>query len=517
MTYYSSLGTVPAHPLRELRKCQITSIEALRNSLRKGKKRPMLQLPTAAGKTTLAANITRMALQKRDLQDLSKRKPVAVYYVVPRTSLVGQTGKRFKEEGIPDIGLLGGGYKQNLNGQVIISTWQSLKNRMPLKPADLVIIDEAHSLPKCVRKWMEDPAWQKTPFIGLSATPWTKGLAQFFDDLIVGATIKELIEEGVLSPSHTFAPASHLKPDLKGVKIIAGEYHEGMLSERMQKRELVADAVEEWLARGENRPTILFAVDRAHAKKLRDEFDKAGVRTAYIDMHVTVAERDAIGEQLRTGEVQVVCSVDCLTMGIDWPWISCISLCRPTRNPWTFVQLVGRGLRTYPSKNGCRILDHSDTTARLGLVEDIDIHQLDQGLPNEARKRKRKEIERKEALPEECLHCGYMKPIGVRKCPDCGFEPQKLSPIGFREGELTEVGKKAEIAPAVKQSWYSMLLSIAYERQGVMKKLGWAAQKFKEKFGSWPEGLAQSLLEPIQEVRNFVKSRDIAWARGVHA
>ena len=290
-----------------------------------------------------------------------------------------------------------------------------------------------------------------------------------------------------------------------------------MLSERMQKRELVADAVEEWLARGENRPTILFAVDRAHAKKLRDEFDKAGVRTAYIDMHVTVAERDAIGEQLRTGEVQVVCSVDCLTMGIDWPWISCISLCRPTRNPWTFVQLVGRGLRTYPSKNGCRILDHSDTTARLGLVEDIDIHQLDQGLPNEARKRKRKEIERKEALPEECLHCGYMKPIGVRKCPDCGFEPQKLSPIGFREGELTEVGKKADIAPAVKQSWYSMLLSIAYERQGVMKKLGWAAQKFKEKFGSWPEGLAQSLLEPIQEVRNFVKSRDIAWARGVHA
>ena len=32
---------------------------------------------------------------------------------------------------------------------------------------------------------MKRPEWANVPFVGLSATPWTKGLGKHYDDLIV--------------------------------------------------------------------------------------------------------------------------------------------------------------------------------------------------------------------------------------------------------------------------------------------------------------------------------------------
>jgi superfamily II DNA or RNA helicase len=129
---------------------------------------------------------------------------------------------------------------------------------------------------------MTDPAWQSRPFIGLSATPWTPGLGRYFDDLIIAATTQTLISEGYLAPFRVFAP-SH--PDLTGVRTVAGDYHEGDLSGTMNNNLLVADIVDTWKQRGENRPTFCFAVDRAHAKNLQKKFTEAGVPTGYIDAY----------------------------------------------------------------------------------------------------------------------------------------------------------------------------------------------------------------------------------------
>ena len=88
-----------------------------------------------------------------------------------------------------------------------------------------------------IGEWMQTPEWAKVPFVGLSATPWTKGLGKHYDDLIVATTTAELIDKGFLSPFRVFAPAH---PDLSGVKVVAGDYHEGQLSEAMSKPVLVA-------------------------------------------------------------------------------------------------------------------------------------------------------------------------------------------------------------------------------------------------------------------------------------
>jgi hypothetical protein len=75
-------------------------------------------------------------------------------------------------------------------------------------------------------EWMAQCDWQKVPFIGLSATPWAKGMGKHYDDLIVVATSAEMIEQGYLSDFRVFAP-SH--PDLRSVKTVAGDYHKGQL------------------------------------------------------------------------------------------------------------------------------------------------------------------------------------------------------------------------------------------------------------------------------------------------
>ena len=112
-----------------------------------------------------------------------------------------------------------------------------------------MLVDEAHRRLQAVPSLASRERGLSVPFIGLSATPWTRGLGRLYDTLIVSATTKDLIDKGSWRRS-VFAP-SH--PDLTGVRTVAGDYHEGDLSKAMDKRELVADVVTTWLAKAENR------------------------------------------------------------------------------------------------------------------------------------------------------------------------------------------------------------------------------------------------------------------------
>lgn len=479
--------------MRLLRPHQTRAIEMLRASLGRGNRRPMLQAPTGFGKTLLAAAIVEGA----------QRKGNRVTFCVPALSLVDQTVEAFWAEGIRDVGVIQGAHELARSFRPVqIASVQTLMRR-ELPGSDVVVIDEAHRWFEFYGAWMANPEWVRVPFIGLSATPWTKGLGKHFDDLIVAATTEDLIEGGYLSRFRVYAP-SH--PDLSGVKTVAGDYHEGDLSDVMDKPSLTADVVETWRRMGEDRPTFVFAVDRAHARHLQERFQEAGVAAAYVDAFTSSEDRDTIRRAFHDGAIRVVCNVGCLTTGVDWD-VRCIVLARPTKSEMLFVQMIGRGLRTAEGKQDCVILDHSDTHLRLGFVTDIHHDALDGGKAGKVARGEKS----KEALPKECPACTFLKPAKVHACPACGFTPAKLSAVECEDGELVELStRKRKPTPVEKRQFYAEIRGYAIARGKAEK---WVLAQFRAKFNEWPHSQAVPPAEPGAETLGWIKSRQIAWAK----
>lgn len=483
---------------KELRPHQVNALEYLKAStgraIREGRRaRLMLKLSTGAGKTVIAAAIVKGARAK------GKR----VLFIVDAISLIDQTVEEFMAEGVIEIGVIQAQHPlEDWSRPVQIASVQTLRRRDKMPPADIVIIDEAHCQDAWLIKIMQSETWANVPFIGLSATPWSKGLGLLYDELICPITMQELIAKEYLCPFRVFA-AAH--PDLSGVKTAHGDYNQEQLAEVMAEGNLVADIVTTWLRLGDARPTFCFAVDRAHAKAIQRRFEAAGVGCGYIDAYTEVDERKAIRAQLDRGEIKIVCNVGCLTKGVDWA-IGCIILARPTKSEMLYVQMVGRGLRVNDGIPDCIILDHADNTSRMGFVTDLDLARMTMCTKQ---KGERKAQERDVPLPKECPSCHYLKPPKSRTCPSCGFQAEPQSKVGEADGELFEVTRGAAKASAdEKRRWYAELSWIRLEHQW---QKGWLAHAYKEKFGVWPRGMDDvGPREPSTAVRNWVRSRIIA-------
>lgn len=483
---------------RELRAHQVQALTLLKHSLGTGHKRPVVQAPTGFGKTVLAAAIVEGALRKGN----------RIMFVVPAISLIDQTVAAFLSEGLTDIGVVQADHPMtNYAMPIQIASVQTISRRQRLPEVNVVVIDECHRWYKWYETWFAE--WDAVPFIGLSATPWTVGLGKHYDDLIIAGTTQDLIDSGYLSKFRVFAP-SH--PDLSKVRTVAGDYHEGDLAEVMADGKLVSDCVSTWVTKGENRPTICFAVDRAHAKKLQTDFLSRGVQAGYVDAFTSMQERAEIARDFHAGRVKVVCNVGCLTTGIDWD-VRCIILARPTKSEMLFVQMIGRGLRTADSKDDCLIFDHSDTHLRLGFVTDIHHEKLHDG------KKRDNESRPKEALPKDCAQCGFVKPPKVHVCPHCGFKPQAQSQVETVEGELAEMTaserRKAKLnrdtPDAHKASFLGELMLYAQEKG---YKSGWATNQYRERFGVWPNKIRPVQVSQVGSVtRDWILSRQIKWAK----
>jgi DNA repair protein RadD len=486
------LFDIPNAVRKTARPHQTKAIAMLRQSLVTGKKRVVLQLPTGAGKTYIASQIARGALEKNN----------RVCFTVPAISLVNQTVEAFEAEGIFGIGVIQSNHwKTNPDAPAQIASVQSLTRR-GLPDCSVVIVDECHLRFKVISDWMRREP-NKT-FIGLSATPWARGMADDWQDLVRPVSMQELIDAGYLSPFRVYAP-SH--PDLSGVGTVAGDYNEGQLGEVMSERVLIADVVDTWLARAKGLPTLVFAVNLAHAEKIQRAFADKGVQMGYCDAQVDLAEREFLFRQVSNGEIAGIVNVGTLTTGVDAD-VRCVVMARPTQSEMLFVQCIGRGLRTADGKEHCIILDHSDNHKRLGFVTEISHDHLLGG----KEKPESKKADKPEALPRECPSCGAVKQRGP--CPACGFEPTRQSEIEFEAGELVE------IAPKPKQEKFSfddkqLFWSMALHQDKARGKGGRLAKAmYKTKFGVWPKGLQDITTQPNDAFLSYERSRRIAYAKG---
>lgn len=488
--------------ISELRPYQLDALAAIRDSLRGGVRRLMVQAATGAGKTKIAAAMVDAALSKGN----------RMAFVVPAISLVDQTVESFWAEGIRDVGVIQAKHvMEDWSKPVQVCSIQTIQSRGSFPKANAVIFDEAHRLHKAHKHWMGLGTWENIPIIGLSATPWAKGLGKHFESLLIAATTSELIEQGFLSKFRVFATGH---PDLSGVKTIAGDYHEGQLSGAMQAGELTADIIATWKAKWGKDKTLCFAVDKAHARSIQERFEQAGIACGYQDANSTPDERREVQRKFHSGEYPVVVNIQTLTTGVDWD-VRCLILARPTKSEMLFVQIIGRALRTAPGKDYALILDHSDTTQRLGFVTDIHHDGLDDG----SKEAKAEKQERTKPLPKECKQCGCLK--SARICPNCGAEPKPLSagPIE-NDGELIEVipgaapkQRKGGCSEAERQAFFAEIKAYA-ERHG--RNPGWCAHKFRERYKEFPPRSFEGI-PPASEVSPmiaaWVRSRNIAWAK----
>lgn len=468
------------------------------DSLHRGKKRPLLQAPCAWGKTIFASGLFSGALGK------GKK----AMFVVPSISLIDQTASKFFRAGIYDVGIIQANHPQtNLDAPIQIASVQTLMRRK-IPQVDLVMPDEAHLRFKFYSKWMADPDWARVPFIGLSGTPWSKGLAKDYDDLLIPITSKAMMEQGLLSSYRVFAPTlPDARPDLEGIPTVntahGRDFEEATLSKRMQKPKLIADCVQTWLDKGENRPTLVFCVDRKHAQAVEQRYRQAGIMTAYVDMNTKREEREAIGQKFHSGRITVVVSVGTMIVGVDWD-VRCIQWLRPTKSEIIWCQGNARAFRLADGKQDAILLDHSDNTLRLGFPTDIHHDFLDDGRPLTAEAKKRKKKELAERQPVECECCRALVAKG-QKCSECGWEPKRFTRVETLPGQLVELRPNASKEKAdhnTKQLWYSQLLWVQDQRH---YKDGWAANVYRRRFEVWPRSLSRIRTPASKEVLNFVR------------
>jgi DNA repair protein RadD len=485
--------------LRPLRPHQEGALADLRASLATGHRSPMLQAPTGFGKTLTAAHIIQRALDK------GKR----VAFVVPALSLIDQTVTAFEAEGIHCIGVMQGIHERTDGDQPVqVCSIQTLARRKRPE-VDLVLVDEAHQLHREIFRWMKD--CPGIPFIGLSATPWARGLGKYYDDLIVAATTADLIRDGFLSPFTAFAPS---EPDLANVRTVAGDFHESELAEAMDRAVVTGDIVDTWLKRGEGRSTFCFCVNRRHARHVAERFLEAGVATEYMDGTTPREEREEIFGRFRSGETRIICNVGVLTTGVDLD-VRCIIDAKPTQSRILFTQTIGRGLRTAEGKGHLLILDHAGNHLRLGMVTDIGTDKLDDG--RERRTAVNRKREGSERLPKRCDECKAVVAHGAKACPSCGAPIRGKTEVESAEGELVELGSRrtGAAAPSIgdKISFHGELLWIARERG---HKPGWVGHKYKERFGVWPNDprvRSATPRPPSLKTKNWIVSRQIAFSK----
>jgi superfamily II DNA or RNA helicase len=276
---------------------------------------------------------------------------------------------------------------------------------------------------------------------------------------------------------------SPYRPDLTGVGSQAGDFSTSQLSKRMNQDKLVGDIVSEWKKRANGEPTVVHCVDSAHTIGVCEEFSGQGVNAEYILQDTSQDEREAIFSNLRDGKIQVVTNCQTLTRGWDEPCVSVCVLAKPTKRLRTYLQMVGRVLRSHPGKESAKLIDHSGAVFRHGWPTEDRDWSTEDGEAIEEAESKRTNIRE----PYCCPKCSALWSKGT-ECPNCGFKQIKRGQLAVNEaGELVKV-KKKQIRKARDKNdpqvlWMKILAQSAYGR----KPYRVAAARFKHTFGEWPE------------------------------
>jgi DNA repair protein RadD len=246
------------------------------------------------------------------------------------------------------------------------------------------------------------------------------GLPGVYDHMVVGPSMRWLIEEGHLCDYQIYGPKPSIDRDVLPVSD-SGEFKPAPLRDAAHKSTITGDLVQEYLRLAPGKRGVSFVVDTSLAAETVAAFQHHGVPAALITAETPDAIRVPTMEDFRRGFIKQICNVDILGEGVDVPGIEVVSMGRPTESYGLYAQQFGRMLRPMEGKTHGILIDHVGNVIRHGLPDAPRIWSLD--APERRTKRKHLEDINDEIPLTTCTKCKRIYPAVKSKCPHCLTKP----------------------------------------------------------------------------------------------
>lgn len=487
----------------KLRKHQQEIVDKVWSGFEEGHRSQLVYAPTGAGKTIVA-----LAL----LQEMVNRGQRGAM-VMDRIVLVDQTSMRLNQYDMPHGIFQSQHWRYRPHEKIQVCSVQTLARLKTPFVTDMMIIDEAHQKSEYVTNYIKNNPNVK--IVGLTATPFTKGLNELYTNVVGSATTDDLIKEKWLCPVKVFIAK---EIDMTGAqKNSFGEWKDSEVSERGIK--IVGDVVEEWRKKtmeifGRPRKTIVFCAGVDHGRALVEQFKKSGYNFISLSYKEDDEFKRQVIEEFSKPETDIhgLIATDILTRGFDVPDVAIGVSARPfSKSLSSHIQQLGRVMRTHPSKEFALWLDHSGNYLRFRDDWDDVYSKGVSELPEGGSEKAKREPPEKVKRESKCPSCGVLWTFTGDTCESCGKVRVKLNLVYSMNGEMEELQASNKKLRIDNQAFYSQLLWYARVKG---YKEGFAAVKYKEKFDVWPRGLEKKAEPVTPETLNWIKSRAIAYAKG---
>ncbi len=323
--------------------------------------RNLLVAATGTGKTVMAA------LDYKRLRQQYGRE-LRLLFVAHRQEILRQSLRTYQDV------LVDANFGHEFHSGIVPEEWthvfasiQSLNARSLERFApehfDVIVIDEFHhGVAPTYRRIIDH--FEPLELLGLTATPERMDgrnvQDEFFDGRIAAEMrLWEALENDLLSPFHYFGVTDNT--DMSALAWKRGAYDSSALSSLFTgndaRARLVVQAVMDKVTEPGSMRALGFCVSVAHAQFMADFFRRAGLNAVALSGETPHEQRRAALDGLRTGELQVIFSVDLFNEGLDVPDVDTLLLLRPTSSSTVFLQQLGRGLRRSDGKAVLTVLD----------------------------------------------------------------------------------------------------------------------------------------------------------------
>lgn len=319
-----------------LRPPQERQVAAIAAAFNKGYRKILAQLPTGGGKTVEFAYIS-----GKYYENTNK----SVLIIVNRIELLNQAAKTIEEITGIKPSLITSDDRHIRQAPIYVGMAKSLINRMHLMyEVGLVIIDECHIAE--FNKFHE--IYNEELILGFTATPKSSSkkfpLKDFYEEIITGASIKSLIENGFLSQNITRCPKEIVNKSLLKISS-TGEYDIGQMAEAYINPKYVINTFLAYKRYSKGKKTLVFNVNVEHSLEVLEAFTISGVNARHIDATMGDNVREETIEWFRKTKDAVLMNVGITNFGFDVPDIDTVIVNRATTSLPLWLQMCGRGAR----------------------------------------------------------------------------------------------------------------------------------------------------------------------------